>query len=243
MKQKEVLKDSNKGQKILAAAYLVSAHLSDNDPLKQALRSAAIGLVTVDVSESVTLLEGFYAKLRDLLGASVLAGLISEKNSAIIVVESEYYVRAIVVQHAEKEALGQSLSAMFAEAQGVAVGVSALSQRVPVMVARTATPPSQTTRHGLRGTDTSTTDSHGAFNTTNAMHTPERQGSVSEKTDRQAAIVSLINDRKSATIKDIVTLFPDVSEKTVQRELIALVASGSITKRGEKRWSVYMSVA
>ena len=235
MKQKEVLKDSNKGQKILAAAYLVSAHLSDNDPLKQALRSAAVGLITVDVSESVSLLEGFHAKLRDLLGAAVLAGLISEKNSSIIVVESGYYVRSIVAQHAEKEALGQSLSAMFGESQEGVAGAVAMSHKVSVSGTRVAS------QAELRPAGFVSNTMPRAI-VSSAKDLYEEFGKASEKSDRQAAIVSLINDRKSATIKDIVTLFPDVSEKTVQRELIALVASGSITKRGEKRWSVYMSV-
>lgn len=63
------------------------------------------------------------------------------------------------------------------------------------------------------------------------------------KSKRQDAILSFINERKSAGIKDIAALFSDTSEKTIQRELGALVSAGKITKRGEKRWSVYMAVA
>jgi DeoR/GlpR family transcriptional regulator of sugar metabolism len=62
------------------------------------------------------------------------------------------------------------------------------------------------------------------------------------KSKRQDAILSLINERKSVGIKDISVLFSDTSEKTIQRELSTLVAAGKITKRGEKRWSVYLSV-
>jgi hypothetical protein len=62
------------------------------------------------------------------------------------------------------------------------------------------------------------------------------------KSKRQDTILSFIDERKSVGIKDIAALFLDTSEKTIQRELGALVASGKITKRGEKRWSVYMSV-
>lgn len=209
MKQREVLKDNTKGQKILAAVYLVSAHLSDNDPLKQAVRGVAVDLVTVDVSVSSAELQMVLVQLQDLLGAAVLAGLISEKNSSIIVLEAGYYVRDIVTQHSDKEQLSQSLEAMFGQVSPVSVKAS-FPQHHEIKV---AAKPAATAI------------------------------AVSDKTDRQSAILSLINDRKSATIKDIVTLFPDVSEKTVQRELIALVANGSITKRGEKRWSVYMSVA
>lgn len=63
------------------------------------------------------------------------------------------------------------------------------------------------------------------------------------KNKRQEQILSFINTRKSAGIKDISALFPEVSEKTIQRELGALVDSGKITKRGSKRWSIYLAVS
>ncbi len=64
-----------------------------------------------------------------------------------------------------------------------------------------------------------------------------------QKNKRQSDILSFINQRKSVVIKDIAALFPDVSEKTIQRELGALVESGKITKRGSKRWSIYLAVS
>lgn len=64
-----------------------------------------------------------------------------------------------------------------------------------------------------------------------------------QKSKRQEDILSFINQRKSAVVKDISTLFPDVSEKTIQRELGALVDAGKITKRGSKRWSIYLAVS
>ena len=40
-------------------------------------------------------------------------------------------------------------------------------------------------------------------------------------------------------IKDIVMSITGCSEKTIQRELSALVAQGVLKKIGEKRWSRY----
>lgn len=57
--------------------------------------------------------------------------------------------------------------------------------------------------------------------------------------DRREAILSVIKDKQRASIKDISTLIRNVSEKTIQRELIALISSGVIVKEGERRWSVY----
>ena len=40
-------------------------------------------------------------------------------------------------------------------------------------------------------------------------------------------------------IKEVSNIVPDVSEKTIQRELLNLVSEGVLKKTGEKRWSKY----
>ncbi|MDB5244796.1 MAG: seg [Parcubacteria group bacterium] len=57
--------------------------------------------------------------------------------------------------------------------------------------------------------------------------------------DRQEAVIAVIRQKRRASIKDISTVIRNVSEKTIQRELMALVASGTILKEGERRWSTY----
>ncbi|MEK7126269.1 MAG: hypothetical protein AAB517_03015 [Patescibacteria group bacterium] len=57
--------------------------------------------------------------------------------------------------------------------------------------------------------------------------------------DRRDAIMSVIKDKKRASIKDISTLIRGVSEKTIQRELTALIKEGVVSKEGERRWSTY----
>mgnify|MGYP003393989516 CR=1 FL=1 len=57
--------------------------------------------------------------------------------------------------------------------------------------------------------------------------------------DRRDAILSVIRNKKRASIKDISTLIRGVSEKTIQRELLALIVAGIVLKQGERRWSTY----
>jgi DNA-binding transcriptional ArsR family regulator len=57
--------------------------------------------------------------------------------------------------------------------------------------------------------------------------------------DRREAILSVIKNKQKANIKDISTLIRDVSEKTIQRELFALIEEGTVSKQGERRWSTY----
>jgi len=59
------------------------------------------------------------------------------------------------------------------------------------------------------------------------------------KSERVDKIISIIKDKKEASIKDIALLFTDCSEKTIQRELNDLIDKGQIRKIGAKRWSRY----
>lgn len=60
------------------------------------------------------------------------------------------------------------------------------------------------------------------------------------KESRRMRILKLVKDNREVTIKDIATHFSDLSEKTIQRELVNLVESGVLKKFGERRWSRYL---
>jgi hypothetical protein len=60
--------------------------------------------------------------------------------------------------------------------------------------------------------------------------------------ERQEAIVRFVKDKKEVSIKDILSvqsIVKSASEKTIQRELLRLVAIGVLNKVGERRWSRY----
>ena len=57
--------------------------------------------------------------------------------------------------------------------------------------------------------------------------------------DRSEAILSIIQSKGQVSIKDVSHLIRGVSEKTIQRELVALTEQGRVVKRGERRWSTY----
>ena len=60
-----------------------------------------------------------------------------------------------------------------------------------------------------------------------------------KKDDRREAILSVLRAKGPSYIKDISTVIRDVSEKTIQRELQALVNDGIISRSGERRWTTY----
>jgi hypothetical protein len=57
--------------------------------------------------------------------------------------------------------------------------------------------------------------------------------------DRREAVMSVIKNKGTTSIKDISTVIRGVSEKTIQRELLTLISEGLVIKSGERRWSTY----
>ena len=65
-------------------------------------------------------------------------------------------------------------------------------------------------------------------------------GAVSvKKNNRQSIIIAILKRKKEIMIKDISPVISGCSEKTIQRELSAMVQAGLVKKMGEKRWSRY----
>lgn len=60
-----------------------------------------------------------------------------------------------------------------------------------------------------------------------------------KKNKRIGVIINILKKKKEITVKDISSLVSDCSEKTLQRELLALVEDGVLKKEGERRWSKY----
>ena len=69
-----------------------------------------------------------------------------------------------------------------------------------------------------------------------------RTASNIDKDARQSRIIKLVKDSHEVMVKDITIHFPGLSEKTLQRELVALVVKGVLKKTGERRWSRYSLV-
>ncbi len=203
IKIKENQKDISKGQKIVAAVYLVTKHLSETEPIRLELRDRVLQFVCSVGPASKTL----FSQIETLLGGAVFAGLISEKNSSIIVYEMKMFLSSLLAEDFEN-----NLEQIFA------------------------------IDHGALLVKKDTYKTHISHQPKALIQKTFTENTFKTKDARQDKILSFINDRKSAVIKDITTLFPDVSEKTIQRELNSLIDSGKITKRGSKRWSIYMAV-
>ena len=59
------------------------------------------------------------------------------------------------------------------------------------------------------------------------------------KLERRNSILKVIEEKKSVTVKDVMSVIKDCSEKTIQRELVSLMKEGVLKRQGEKRWAKY----
>jgi hypothetical protein len=57
--------------------------------------------------------------------------------------------------------------------------------------------------------------------------------------ERKQVILNLLKTKTEVSVSDVLKELPNVSDKTVQRELVGMVESGVLQKKGEKRWSTY----
>lgn len=65
-----------------------------------------------------------------------------------------------------------------------------------------------------------------------------RQGTPTQP-DRRERIKTILEAKGEASIKDISDIITDVSEKTIQRELQAMIEDNIVKRQGERRWSRY----
>lgn len=67
----------------------------------------------------------------------------------------------------------------------------------------------------------------------------EEGKNIKDKNSRQEIIISMLKGGVKLTIKDFAKNIKGCSDKTIQRELIAMVSKGVLKKEGERRWSKY----
>jgi len=92
------------------------------------------------------------------------------------------------------------------------------------------------TRHGKASVEAS------LFRRTNAPQVGALASAlpvVPPSNDRRVRILTILGAKGEATVKDISEIITDISEKTIQRELNAMIEENVAKRQGERRWSKY----
>ena len=241
---------SKKCERLATAVYLVTNFLSDSEPLKSRLRSLSVDFVR-DASfvryggqaTETSVLDALRANIGEtlsLLELALIAGLVSEMNFTILKREYATLRDSIDIKKASRESrtdsiLGDNFFGTPEPARPHPKGQTFESADPCLGHKRNPSPrpdlsgsaPASSLRGGT--TKQSSTRPHSPFPVQHSVRIESRR----------ARILKLVKDNREVTIKDIATHFVDLSEKTIQRELVSLVESGVLKKFGERRWSRY----
>lgn len=211
-----------KTEKITAALYLVSGLLKDDEPMKWELRDRGMDLLSSSFTASSSMpgdknavIQSLFAaalETTSLLNVARISNLISEMNHSLLVREIDNIVRML------RDRLAQN-------AQNAGYILSESFFKTPNLFTAGFKPDARS------GTRDSAPQNKGAARIS--------ADTTAKKTDRQDRILTILKDQSNLTVKDFAKVITDVSEKTIQRELLDLVQKGVIKKEGERRWSRY----
>ncbi len=240
-----------KTEKLVTAVYMITNFIKDSEPLKWKIRENALSLLalniafnTVSLSERKDLIKEYQALSLEIVSLSGIAkhsGLISEMNCDILSREFTNLVSMIEKDENKK-----------ANEETVVLHPGFFDVPKPEQF------PQKDNAYAAPEIPTTPSVSHKGQQTSYTPHSPREEAQTAKKeylpvkdiqhkashapdskNDRQAIIMKLLSKKSGLSINDFADSIKGVSAKTIQRELLAMVASGTIKKEGERRWSTY----
>lgn len=218
-----------KTERLLIALHLVTNFVPEMEPARNAVRDKSVRILS-DIlrlrfgfrstgSERVDHVIASVYEITSLLDILHVTGFVSDMNLEVLKKE----LSGLIVFLREVEDTEVSEKIKFDEGhfktEEVIKGHSIKDKNTSFNTKDTIKISSQSKRQGVRKTPSS--ESH---------------------KERRGTILNLVKDKASVNVKDVSAVVTDCSEKTIQRELIALVNEGVLKKEGERRWSTYSLV-
>lgn len=215
-------------ENISAAIFLVTGLIPDYEILKRGLREHAllclnslislIGKSSIDVAD-LKLVSGKIIYMNSLLDIAFWSGIISHMNLTILQKEITSAYKTI-------NDLGIKYKSNFF------IDASFFNQSNEIY--KTIDDKGQDKRHSIKDSKENVRNVLKKSSVTNNNSAP-----TASKENRRRVILDLLKVRDNLSVKDFSTVVTEFGEKTIQRELIAMVEEGLVIKKGERRWSTY----
>ena len=214
-----------KTNKLISALYMVTDIMDKDDPLRNKLRTLGLELIS-DIHTNLLQTESRIHELMSFLDIASAINLISEMNANILKKEFTELKESIggYLENSH-QVLPTSLSEFLREdSKGHEQSlVSFKGQRTRIGVQKGSTLMNALSKMSDRSTHTN-------------------EGFNILKAERRNEIINAVkNSPHGLSIKDISTAIknPNLSEKTLQRELVSMVKDNILNKVGSKRWTKY----
>lgn len=203
-----------KAERLAKAIHLVAPAFKDIKALRDRIHRLSVDLVDASVlppAAAKEVLSRELLALSSVLSMARAAGILSTMNADIILREAHHLLQEIAGYEDPRVTLedAPTLAALAKAAP------ESVKREVPARPSVKASEPPK--KPFLNG------------------HSIEKK----DKNGRRESILSIVKSKGPVEIKDISTLIRDVSEKTIQRELQALIDEGKVKRTGERRWTRY----
>ncbi|HJN62825.1 MAG TPA: DeoR family transcriptional regulator [Candidatus Paceibacterota bacterium] len=242
-----------KSQKISCAIYLVTNHLSSQEPLKWRIRKSSLDLVKdifslrKNFSKNVLVFDDLKYRINELssfLDLLCNTGFISNMNYQVLNGEIVNLSQFLSQNYDLTNSSSDTIDNDFFEVSELGDGREASKYGGLEELPGYSSVEESNISHFVKGHGKGRiSKGHVSFRNT-SLRTGQKDNlkgqEVTAGSKRKQEIIRIIKDKKKVMIKDITSLIGDYSEKTVQRDLVALVKAGVLKKEGERRWSKYM---
>jgi hypothetical protein len=219
-----------KAERLAKAIHLVAPAFRNSPSLRDRLDQVAVGLVDAAILPPASARDALSRELLALssvLSIARTSGMLSAMNVELIGREAHLLLQEVASYEEPRLFLDDAPSLAELAKEAATVGARESRQQIAHASAVAASTPRAPSSPRPRPVSDSVSD----------------KGQIKDKnTERREAIKSVLKSKGPSYIKDISTVIRDVSEKTIQRELQAMVDEGEISKAGERRWTTYALV-
>jgi len=225
-----------KAERLAKAIHLITPAFSETVSLKVRLERISIDLVDASILPplaSRTALSRELLALSSILSIARTSGTLSTMNADLIVREAHQLLSEIV-SYEEPRLSFEEIPSLASLAKTSAASDSRERSGLR-SVARITYDPALDTPEGPEHKG----QSKGHIKDTIPSATSEKGAGKNANGERRESILDVLRTKGPSYIKDISMIVRDVSEKTIQRELSALVAEGTVKRKGDRRWTTY----
>ncbi|MFA5842009.1 MAG: hypothetical protein WC835_03575 [Candidatus Paceibacterota bacterium] len=238
----------SKAEKLATATYMVTDLIPLTDPIRTKIKECVLDFLSdIHVANNALWSERAFLyrqvisvtdELCGLLGVASSVGFVSGMNYAIL--RSEYSNLKWLISSVDE--VRGSVGSAFTLREEFFAGdkmIPAPPGQSDAMIPRAEEHKGQNTIKDNIDTRLSFMPKLKIGSSTEIQMVQRNIQSIQTKNKRREGILKILKKKKDVTIKDISETVPGCSEKTIQRELLSMVASGVLKKEGEKRWSRY----
>ena len=233
---KDIVEDkelNNKVEKLVTALYLVTAIMPKSEPLRVSLRQEALKLLSPTFNIKDTMHAGHQSHFSSVIDSCMSLTNIAAVSSTISDMNAKWLLKGFaVVKDIYMRHTAESIDLNNYEIKDIAFNLNkGLSPLIPLP--RVLSP---TLSEGEGATPPLT----GEIGRGISRQKPNfNKRSELSSTDRQDQIYALLTDGNTRLLPEISKYFSGITDKTVQRDLQALMDAGKVRKIGERRWSKY----